>query len=177
MWDPSHVCNLHQSSCQRRILNTLSKARDRTCLLMDTSQVLNPLSHNKNSHNWKLSWSFSPGQQFISQVTSYHVGKGEQGLEEGFSGKWNVEEQREESKVKCTPHRAERPGTAQESQQSNSGHPRVCSFGFLELYVPAVITAMMVAGLLSQICSLKLHCRAGTPLEWPWLSAVATLNP
>ena len=33
---------------QRRIL-TWSRARDRTCLLMDTSQVLNPLSHNSNS--------------------------------------------------------------------------------------------------------------------------------
>ena len=27
-WDPSHVCNLHHSSRQCRILNLLSKARD-----------------------------------------------------------------------------------------------------------------------------------------------------
>ena len=29
--------------------NPLSEARDGTCILMDTSQVLNPLSHNGNS--------------------------------------------------------------------------------------------------------------------------------
>ena len=33
--DPSHVCDLHQSSQQCRILNPLSKARDQTCVLMD----------------------------------------------------------------------------------------------------------------------------------------------
>ena len=38
-WDPSHVCDLHHSSGQRQILNPLSKARDRTHILMDTSQV------------------------------------------------------------------------------------------------------------------------------------------
>ena len=37
--DPSWVCNLHHSSSQRRILNPLSKARDGTCILMDTSQI------------------------------------------------------------------------------------------------------------------------------------------
>ena len=37
MPDPSHVCNLHHSSCW--ILNPLSEARDRTSVLMDTSQV------------------------------------------------------------------------------------------------------------------------------------------
>ena len=30
MWDPSHVCDLHHGSWQRRILNPLSKPRDRT---------------------------------------------------------------------------------------------------------------------------------------------------
>jgi len=44
-WDPSHVCDLHHSSRQHRVLNSLSKARDRTCILMETIQVLNPLSH------------------------------------------------------------------------------------------------------------------------------------
>ena len=34
MEDPSHSCNLHHSSWQHRILNTLSEARDRTCNLM-----------------------------------------------------------------------------------------------------------------------------------------------
>ena len=36
--DPSFICNLHHSSQQRLILNPLSEARDRTCVLMDTSQ-------------------------------------------------------------------------------------------------------------------------------------------
>ena len=35
--DPSCVCNQHHSSRQRRILNPLSEARDRTCILMDAS--------------------------------------------------------------------------------------------------------------------------------------------
>ena len=47
--DPSRVCNLHHSSQQRWILNPLLEARDQTHILMDTSWVLNPLSHNKNS--------------------------------------------------------------------------------------------------------------------------------
>ena len=34
---------------QHQILNPLSKVRDRTYILLDTSQVLNPLSHNGNS--------------------------------------------------------------------------------------------------------------------------------
>ena len=46
MWDPSGICDLHCSSQQCRILNPLSEARDRTCILMDTSQVCKPQSHN-----------------------------------------------------------------------------------------------------------------------------------
>ena len=42
---PSHICNLHHSSQQRQIINSL---RDRTCILMDTSWVRNLLSHNGN---------------------------------------------------------------------------------------------------------------------------------
>ena len=38
--DPSHICNLHHNSEQCQILNPLSKARDRTHILMDTSQIL-----------------------------------------------------------------------------------------------------------------------------------------
>ena len=45
----SYICNPHQSLWKRQILNPLSEARDRTCLLMDTSWVLNLLSHNGNS--------------------------------------------------------------------------------------------------------------------------------
>ena len=47
--DRNHICDLHHSSWQRWILNPLSEARDWTCVLMDTSQVRNPLSHNGNS--------------------------------------------------------------------------------------------------------------------------------
>ena len=36
---PSHVFHLHHSSQQHSILNPLSKARDRTCILMDTSRI------------------------------------------------------------------------------------------------------------------------------------------
>ena len=39
MPDPSYVCYLYHSSWQCWILNPLSKARDRTHILMDTSQV------------------------------------------------------------------------------------------------------------------------------------------
>jgi len=48
--DPSHVCNLYHSSSQHQILNPLSKARDRTHILMDASQVCNLPNHNRNSH-------------------------------------------------------------------------------------------------------------------------------
>ena len=37
--DPSHVCNLHHSSQQCRILNPMSEARDPTCNLMVPSQI------------------------------------------------------------------------------------------------------------------------------------------
>ena len=36
---PSHVCGLHYSSGQHRILNPLSEASDRTCVLTDASQI------------------------------------------------------------------------------------------------------------------------------------------
>ena len=39
MWDPSYICDLHHSSWQRQIFDPLSKARDQTCVLMDTRQV------------------------------------------------------------------------------------------------------------------------------------------
>ena len=49
MPDPSGICDLCCSSWQHRILNALNKVTDRTHVLMDPSQILNPLSHNKNS--------------------------------------------------------------------------------------------------------------------------------
>ena len=47
--NPSHMWDLHCSLWQCWILNPLSKARDRTYTLMDTSQDLNLLRHNRNS--------------------------------------------------------------------------------------------------------------------------------
>ena len=49
------VCNLHDSSQQCQILNLLSEAKDHTCVLMDTSQIRFPLSHNRNSETVFLS--------------------------------------------------------------------------------------------------------------------------
>ena len=48
-WDLSHVCGLHHSSWWCQILNPLTKARDWTHILIDTSWVHNPLSHSGNS--------------------------------------------------------------------------------------------------------------------------------
>ena len=39
MWDLSHVCDLHHSLRQRRILNPLSEARDQTHNLMVPSRI------------------------------------------------------------------------------------------------------------------------------------------
>ena len=47
--DLSCIFDLHRSLWQHWILNPLIKARDQTHILMDTSQVLNLLSHNGNS--------------------------------------------------------------------------------------------------------------------------------
>ena len=44
-----HIFNLHHSSQQCQILNPLSEARGQTLILLDTSQILNRLSHNRNS--------------------------------------------------------------------------------------------------------------------------------
>ena len=38
-WDLSHICDLHHSSWQCRIPNPLSKGRNRTCILTDSSQI------------------------------------------------------------------------------------------------------------------------------------------
>ena len=61
--DPSRIYNLHCSSWQCPILNPLSKARDRTFVLIDTSRVLNLLSHNGSTsdtfyHNKRNNYNF-----------------------------------------------------------------------------------------------------------------------
>ena len=55
MWDPSRNCDLHYSSWQHRTLNPLSKARDQTWVLMDTSCVCSLLSYVGNSLCWNSS--------------------------------------------------------------------------------------------------------------------------
>ena len=50
MQDHSQGCDLYHSSLQRRILNPLNEARDQIQIFMDTSLVLNPLSHYRNSY-------------------------------------------------------------------------------------------------------------------------------
>ena len=47
--DLSRVCDPHHSSRQHQILNPLTKAKDRTHVLMDTSGVHNLLSHHGNA--------------------------------------------------------------------------------------------------------------------------------
>ena len=47
--DLSCICNLCCGLQQSQILNPLGEARDQTCILVDTSWVLNLLSHNGNS--------------------------------------------------------------------------------------------------------------------------------
>ena len=49
--DPSRICDLHHSSQQCWILNPWSKARDQTCILMDTSRV---------GYHWATMGSFCP---------------------------------------------------------------------------------------------------------------------
>ena len=49
MPDLSCIFNKHCSSGQCGTLKPLSKARDPSCIFMDTSQVLNPPSHSENS--------------------------------------------------------------------------------------------------------------------------------
>ena len=49
MRDLGYICDLCYSLWQRWILNLLSKARDRTCILKSTMSGFNPLNHNRNS--------------------------------------------------------------------------------------------------------------------------------
>ena len=47
------AAGLHHSSQQCWIRNPLSEARDQTCILQDTSQVFNPLSHRMTQNLFK----------------------------------------------------------------------------------------------------------------------------
>ena len=74
LWDPSHVSNLHHSSGQRQILNPLSEARDWTLILMETSWILNPLSHHGNSSVIFLYQGLADigrGKETVRKYTSY----------------------------------------------------------------------------------------------------------
>ena len=46
MQDPSHIFDLYHSSQKCQIRNPVSEARDRICILMDTSCILNLLRRN-----------------------------------------------------------------------------------------------------------------------------------
>ena len=47
--DPSQVCYLYHGSRQHRTFNTLSEARDQTCILMDAIQIRFPLTYDQSS--------------------------------------------------------------------------------------------------------------------------------
>ena len=68
--DLSHICNLLCSLWQRRwILNPLSEVRDRTCIVMAASLVLNQLSHFGNCEgNIFVTWC---KKGFIKQGIKY----------------------------------------------------------------------------------------------------------
>ena len=66
MHDLNHVCDPHRSSWQCRILDPLSKARNQTCILMNTSGSL-PLSHIGNAI---LQLSFSAGVPYFMSTCS-----------------------------------------------------------------------------------------------------------
>ena len=51
MLDLNRICNLPCGLQQHQVLDPLSEARDWTCVLVDTSRVLNSLSHNENSRS------------------------------------------------------------------------------------------------------------------------------
>ena len=58
MRDPSCVCDLLGTLRQDQILNTVRETRDQTCTVMDTSQVLNLLSHSGNYSLYSYSLYF-----------------------------------------------------------------------------------------------------------------------
>ena len=75
--DPSRICNLHRGSQQCRILNPLSEARDGTHILMDTSWVLNLLSHSGNSLFIYLSIFANKSECIQEEEEKWQLGKHE----------------------------------------------------------------------------------------------------
>ena len=76
--DPRCICNLCHSSQQCQILNPLREARYWTCILMDTSCVLNLLSHKGNSYLflnyiWHLNYCplIKTSRSFVSRTMIY----------------------------------------------------------------------------------------------------------
>ena len=63
MPDLSHICSL----LQFQILYSLSEARDQTRILMDTSQVLNLLSHSIYCRGMKIDQSMEQNAKFESR--------------------------------------------------------------------------------------------------------------
>ena len=73
-WGPSHICGLCCSLWQPWILNILSEARDQTCILRDTSWVLNPLSHYRNSQDFWIKCKMSTCSKLIEILDSLSLG-------------------------------------------------------------------------------------------------------
>ena len=66
--NPSRICDLHHSSQQHQNLNPLSKARDRTHVLMVTSWV---------HYHWATMGT--PCKHFLSHIISHHLAKAWEG--------------------------------------------------------------------------------------------------
>ena len=89
--DLSHVFDLHHSSWPRWILHPLSEARNRTRILMDPRQGLNPLSHHRNSRELgfpKPSSGFSHGAFIISVTLFLFVSAALRGWQHHFAVCW-----------------------------------------------------------------------------------------
>ena len=67
MQDPRRLCYLHHSSRQCQVLNPPSEAKDRTCVLMDASQ----LTTEPRGELWDPFLNSSHQKGYFSQITSY----------------------------------------------------------------------------------------------------------
>ena len=72
--DPSHICDLCCIFWPCWILNPLTEARDQICIFMDTSCILNPLSHNGNTklnyYTLQIYWNGLGKRNYILQRRS-----------------------------------------------------------------------------------------------------------